>query len=129
MSRRRTILLALLGLIAVAAASIPLIRQLSVELVQLQIRERFLDGRQTLAQFARDQEVPEAYLIERLGLAAIPRAELARLTLAGIAARRGQSVRAFKRDLLDAAFERQIREDNAWAAWFARATDGSRRDD
>jgi len=107
LSGRRKIALALLGLLVAFVASIPLIQRLSVELVQLQIRER-LDDHKTFAEAARDFEVPEDYLIDRLGLSEIPRDELRRLTLAELAARKGQSTREFKRDLIDAAFDAQF---------------------
>ena len=85
-------------------------------MLELQIRERFVDEHRTLPAIAQDFEVPLSELVARLNLADMPQEELDRLSLADIARQRHQSLRAFKGDLVRAALSWQLRGTPHWMA-------------
>lgn len=127
MNRRRKIALAALGLIAAITISIPLIQRLSIELVQLQIREQYLVGTSTLSEIAENMAVPYDELVARLPLEGLSPGIVRKSTIAELSKKIDEPLPVFKHQIVDAVFAIQFKNANVWNAWgWVSSTDDQR---
>ena len=124
MKRSKVIVRSLIGLALVAAITVPLVQKLSIDLVQLQLRERIIRDDATVGEIAEAFAVPPETLVRRLDLSA-QGSKASGLTLVDIARLTGRPLRDVKRDVVDVAFGEQARDAYGWTIFGLAEPDGA----
>jgi len=117
MSGRRKMVLAFVGLLMALAISIPLVQKLSIDLVQLQYRDRILSENAELGEVSDSLGVPVADFADALGAAHIEPARLRNMTLIEIGRATGQSVEEVKQIIAEIGIGQQVGDAYGWTFW------------
>lgn len=117
MNRGRKMLLALAGLILALLLSLPLVQRLSIDLMELQYRERILADTETLGGVAESFEIAIDDFARPLGATHIDSDQLAAMTLVDVATATRRSVQDVKRTIAEVAIGDQVGDAYGWTFW------------
>lgn len=116
-NRRRTIFLALAGLLLSVIVGVPVLQKFSIEMMQLQFRERILSEQSTVSDIAGAFGVSSTRLAVKLNLEKMSPEQFGKMTLAEVATQNGMSIRDVKAIVAEVVIGEQVRGSYGWTLW------------